>query len=168
MLAAPALPDAVVFLRKFRILKPAMIVFFTLPVAYVIVYLVSQARVTRIRAYLFLMAVCLIGVVLTAPERETPEHIHLLIYSLLAVISYKAFSFTLKDLASYAIPLVVTVFVGYLDEVWQGTMPGRRCDFRDVSDNAVGALIGMSFMFIRQRYGGKLVKPVSSGVLDGS
>lgn len=143
-----------------------MVVFFTLPVVYVLAYLISQARVTRIRPYLYLMAVCLIGVVLTAPERDTPEHIHLLIYSLLAVISYKAFSYTLKDLASYAIPLVVTVFVGYLDEVWQGMMPGRRCDFRDVSDNAVGALIGMSFIFIRERYGERLTKP-ASGVLDG-
>lgn len=158
------MPDVVVFLRKFHSLKPVMVVFFAVPVAYVIAYLVSQARVTRIRPYLYLLAVCLIAMVLTTPERDTPEHIHLLIYSLLAVFAYKAFAFTLSDLASYAIPLVVTVSIGYLDEIWQGMMPGRRFDMRDVSDNAVGALIGMSFIFIRQRYGKRLVAKMTAKI----
>lgn len=152
-IAAPIAPDIADWLRVRGFVMAAMAGLFVIPVTYLVVYLVSEAKVTQLRAYVFLTSICLFGAILTFPERAMIEHIHVLIYALLFVFLFKAAGFRLHGVAGYAVPLVIAVVIGFLDETWQGQFPNRGWDMRDVSDDAVGALIGLSFLLVRERFG---------------
>lgn len=86
-------------------------------------------------------------------ERALEEKIHLLEYAFLALLIFKACKFQFKGILLYGIPLLLTIVIGWTDELWQGLLPNRVYDIQDVLDNALGGLLGMGFAWIRQTYG---------------
>ena len=75
---------------------------------------------------------------------------HAIVYGGLGILMVRALSdaqWRGVNLQTMAGALVLTVLYGLTDEYHQSFVPGRSADFRDVVADAVGAGIGMSFVW---------------------
>ena len=86
-------------------------------------------------------------------KRSIEERIHIMEFAFLTLLFFKAAKFSFQGFLIYAIPLLLAITIGWLDEIWQAILPNRIYDIQDVCDNAFGSLVGIGFAWIRQKYG---------------
>ncbi|MGQ9630038.1 MAG: VanZ family protein [bacterium] len=72
------------------------------------------------------------------------EKVHFLEYGLLGVFALYAFKNHLREKFALPSALILTGFLGYIDEVIQGILPNRTYDIRDVFLNALGGALGVA------------------------
>lgn len=120
---------------------------------YLFIYFVCQLKITSPTPYLLILGLLALGLFFIWGPRPLAERIHILEFFLLALLFFKASKFSFKGLSVYVIPLLIAITIGWSDEFWQGLFSNRVYDIHDVCDNAVGALIGIGFAWIRQKYG---------------
>lgn len=152
-------------LRENALLFPTLVIGLFLCLAYVLGYFVTQIGLKSWKAYLYMLALLAAAFLLTYADRNIEERFHLLEYGVLGILLFKALQFHLKrDVALVVSALLLTTFIGWIDESWQSLIPRRGYDLRDVFDNAVGAAVGIGFERIRQEYAeSTTASPVMSG-----
>ena len=79
------------------------------------------------------------------------ERIHFLEYAILGVLIEGALRIEKKIFLTYVLTILLTSFLGWIDEVIQHYLPGRYFDWRDVLFNALGGILGIVLVFIVQR-----------------
>ncbi|KAA3647172.1 MAG: VanZ family protein [Chloroflexi bacterium] len=91
----------------------------------------------------------------------TAERTHLMEYSVVAVLVYEALKERARNggkvLQPALLALVITVFLGWLDEGIQWSLPNRVYDIRDVVFNTLAAVMAISasvlLAWVRRRWG---------------
>lgn len=99
----------------------------------------GRARVTAglaLGLVILALAVCLS--VIESPE----ERIHFIEFGLLGGLALRAFEHHLSGGWASAAATVYAVGVGVMDELYQGILPGRFYDIRDIVMNGVGGILG--------------------------
>ena len=79
------------------------------------------------------------------------EEIHLINFSVLTLLYKKAFENSGRGQHIYWKALVLTVFIGSLDEFIQKFIPGRFADWHDIGLCLIGALLGALLAWIFDR-----------------
>ena len=156
--SSPLIPLFSKWLRQHNLLRITLLSLLIIFLIYIFAYFISQLKITSIKAYLgigFLLVVA--ALLMLVGDRSTEERLHILEYTFLCLLFFKAAKFSFKGILLFGIPLLIAVSFGWLDELWQGFLPDRVYDIQDVCDNAAGALIGIGFAWIRQKYGKELI-----------
>lgn len=122
---------------------------------YILAYFVSRLKIRNLKAYLGIGLLLAAAGLLMLRHQTLEERIHLLEYTALALLFFKAVKFSRRGKILFVLPLLLTIFIGWIDELWQGLLPGRVYDILDVLNNAAGGMIGVSIAWIRQTYGGE-------------
>lgn len=148
--AAVALPVAR-WLLGYHLLGPLLIGGLVLLLFYLFAYFIFL-RIRNPRAYLGIVLLILIAFWLMGQMTFAVERFHLLEYALLALLFHKASRFHFHGVWSFALPFLLTLLVSWADELWQGTLPGRVYDLKDVWLNTLGGLLGLGVAWIRRRY----------------
>lgn len=151
--SAPFAPLMVEWLRAHHLLLLFLLGFAVSFFAYLFIYFVCQLKITSPTPYFLILGLLASGLFFMWGPRPLAERIHILEFFILLLLFFKASKFTYKGLWLYLIPLLITVAIGWSDELWQGLLPNRVYDVHDVCNDAVGALIGVGFAWIRQKYG---------------
>lgn len=147
----PVLPDVATFFRVRGLTFFVLASCFFAPFFYFSAYLLIERGIRTPVPYALMILVTALALAVTWQGRDMQEHVHLFEYAVMAMLFYKALQFRLGGSALILAVLCLTVVLGYLDELWQGMLPGRDYNLRDVGDNAVGAVLGL--MFLKIRYG---------------
>ena len=79
------------------------------------------------------------------------ERIHFLEYGILGILIEKALRIKKRMFLTYFLTFILTVIFGWLDEVIQYYLPGRFFGWRDVLYNALGGILGVIFIYVKQR-----------------
>jgi hypothetical protein len=134
-------------------------------------FLIAHVRVLRCRPTrwvglaLFLLLFGVVFFLLKGPNRVVGlvEKVHLLEYSLLAVLFWWAFHRRLAGPQIYFHGLLFTVLAGLLDEYVQHVLPLRVGEIRDVWINLAGGALGLLYVALVIRPGHEL-RPVPAVV----
>jgi len=134
------------FLREHHLLE----VSFVLGLLLLVVAIAGQSLKRRPSSSEIWVALGVTGVYLMAYLRiESPEErTHLFEYGLVAVLIYEALTERLRHGRRVPSPaflaVLVTVFLGWLDEGIQAILPNRFYDIRDVGFNALAAFMAIA------------------------
>lgn len=145
------------WLQSYHLLGISLAGLLLLLLFYLVAYFVSL-RIRNIRAYLDLTILLFVAALLMQAMVSTAEKVHLLEYALLALLFFKACQFHHQGgvekggLYGYGIPLLLTMGVNWLDEIWQGVLPERVYDIQDILFNTCGGILGIGVAWIRRRY----------------
>lgn len=90
-------------------------------------------------------------VILKIPE----ERIHLVQYGVLAYLVFKAFAVDLAPKQNFGLTFLVTLTLGWGDEIIQSFAPGRFYDNKDIILNGVSGILGLLLTFLRTSKGGR-------------
>jgi len=141
------------WLRGHHLLRIVVGAASALLILYLIIDLRWRLRIVDWRAYAFLSVIGGAALLLAQGVTSVEEKIHFLEFTLLAFFFFKAVKFSQKGARLYGISLLLTTLVGWIDEIWQGILPQRVYDVRDVFFNACGGMIGVGVGWVRQAYG---------------
>lgn len=112
------------------------------------------ARETRVRSYLWLAVVAGGFAYLLTLHCEYPvERVHLIQYSLLAFVFYRALRIDLSERASLIIAAAIALLVGTCDEVMQQFVADRRCTLSDMVTNWFAGGLGLVALMAFERDG---------------
>ncbi|MDO8494424.1 MAG: VanZ family protein [Deltaproteobacteria bacterium] len=151
--ATPFVRPVVGFLREHHLLLLTVTALFFLSFTYIFLYFIQQVRLSK-RAYGAIFFLLFLTAMLTFKERMIEERIHLLEFALLSLLFYKACWHTFKKpILLFGLPFLLATLLGCIDETWQGILPDRFFDVRDIFDNMLGAFIGTGLAFIRNLFG---------------
>lgn len=99
----------------------------------------SRPRMTACLALALVMLSLAVALALIdSPE----ERIHFIEYGLLGGLAVRAFAHRLRGVALYAATSLFGLAIGTLDELYQGILPDRFYDVRDIMMNAAGSILG--------------------------
>ena len=101
--------------------------------------------------YFFIMVLISVYTYFWAMMKIPEERIHLIEYSFLAYLIFRAFRLDLAERPCYFSTLFLTSLFGWLDEGIQYLLPGRFYDLRDVGFNILGGLLGVLITLIVRR-----------------
>ena len=97
---------------------------------------------TRLGVAATILATATLALAWTASLWQRPEEaVHLVQYGVLAVLVQRALRERHPDLTAYPSAVLLTLFVGIVDEVIQWMVPGRFWDLRDVALNGGAAFL---------------------------
>lgn len=119
---------------------------------YIFAYFLLPLKITQWKAYVFVVFLILLALFLMRNILALEERIHFLEYALLGLFLFKAAKFSLKGSLLFGIPLMIAMTVGWLEELWQGLLPTRIFDWRDIYYNSAGGILGICLAWIRQKY----------------
>jgi len=121
-------------------------------VAAAVILLVVRDR--RPRTYFWLAAVvCGFAYLLTLHCEYPVERVHLVLYSLLAYVFYRALEVDLSDRASYLTAGCAVLLVGTMDEGLQYLLPNRSCTLADMATNWSAGGLGLAGLIALHRDG---------------
>jgi len=113
-------------------------------------FLIRRRRIRPLTYVLLISAVILYAWGLIAIEIPE-ERVHFLQYGILAYFIYRAMRLDIKGFRAYAVVIVMTFFLGWIDEGIQHLTPGRYFGWKDVFLNAIGGILGLFLNFIYRR-----------------
>ena len=79
------------------------------------------------------------------------EKVHFIEYSALSLLIFRALRLDHPEGKSYFFTLILTGFLGWIDEGIQYLTPGRYYDLRDVAFNFCGGVLGLFILLIVNR-----------------
>jgi hypothetical protein len=141
--SVPFARNVVISLREQHLLGASVTFLYFVAVVGLVYHLVFDVRLSDRVAFLALVLLALVTGSLILGIAVAEERIHFLQYGLLAVLLRSAFGWHLRPRGQYAAALVVASSIGVLDELFQGLMPTRVCDVRDMTVNAVAAFLAI-------------------------
>ena len=107
-------------------------------------FLFSRIKGSSLNAKTFMFSVMLIAGIVLAYQMKIPEErIHILEYGILGWLAGRDLIKTGSKLKGIISACLFTIFIGYLDEMFQKVLPYRVFDVRDIVFNGLGGLWGV-------------------------
>jgi VanZ family protein len=107
-------------------------------------YLISMKRERRARVYLSLILICVVYLLFAFSQSRPVERVHLAQYSVLSILVFWAMAEGGGEFGLCLWAVLVTVELGFSDELIQGLLPQRIYDINDVMLNGKGAVLGQA------------------------
>ena len=77
---------------------------------------------------------------------------HFLVFSLLGFLAANSFKYLVLEKKAYCFALAFASLYAATDEIHQLFVPGRSCELRDWAIDTAGALLGVCFAFLLNRW----------------
>jgi VanZ family protein len=107
-------------------------------------FLITKLKVKNITQYLWLLLCGSIMIYFTLALKKYPEEaVHLLEYSILSFVVFRALSFKIQDWTVYISTVLIASVIGTFDELIQWITPDRVGHYKDIQLNTVSGLIGV-------------------------
>lgn len=109
-------------------------------------YLIKK-KIKSITTYLSWLIIALVYAYMIKILPHPAERVHYLMYGLLAILVYRAFSLDIKKEKNlYIWTTIVVFFLGWIDEGIQWLLPDRTYEFRDVMTNFSSSVLGQAII----------------------
>ncbi|VAX19302.1 hypothetical protein MNBD_NITROSPINAE04-124 [hydrothermal vent metagenome] len=119
----------------------AILVFSISAALYIVV--IRQRRRSAMNLVALAGAGFMYAYLMTTFSQNPSSRIHLVEYSLLAILLYYTLRFDVKNKSAYVLAWVITTFIGFVDEVIQAYLPTRAYDLDDLMINTMAAAIAL-------------------------
>ncbi len=128
------------WLREHGVLRLTVVAIFAVALVGVVAALVREERFRSVRLVPVFLGIVAVGA-LIAWRSETPEErLHLVEYGVVALLTEAALPLGWTGWRRFTAAALVTVAVGWCDELIQGLLPTRHYDLHDVLLNAESGL----------------------------
>lgn len=114
--------------------------------AFLVAYLLLIKRETRAIVYVCCVALCGVCLLISASLTQPIERVHLTEYALLSMLVFWAMADGAEGPGLCFWAVLVTVQLGFVDELFQGLLPSRIYDFNDLVLNAEAAALGQGVL----------------------
>ncbi|VAX24634.1 hypothetical protein MNBD_NITROSPINAE02-2015 [hydrothermal vent metagenome] len=108
---------------------------------YVIVVILGRRSVMNIIT--LAAAGCVYTYIVFAFQSSPSNRIHIIEYSLLAALLYYAIKIDVNSRSAYVLAWIITVVIGFGDEMIQYYLPTRAYDLNDIMVNSIAAAVAL-------------------------
>jgi len=131
------------WLRAHGVLRLTVAGIFTAATGAVLVGLLRHERFRRWRLLPVLLGIAALAAAVAIPSDTPEERLHLVEYGVVALLTELALPERWSSLRRFTVAFLVTLGVGWCDELVQGLLPTRHYDLHDVMLNAASGLIAL-------------------------